>query len=497
MKTWGMLGVLAWFTVVPACVGDDPVGGAPAPTPTDGGLLGQDAAPDPDPNASSSSSGNPDGAAGCAESVCLDDTRVARCAGGVATTIACGIGCSAGRCRTFDPVGPATPADLELGTAGLRLLRLDGALLDSATGQIVAGGNVVRAANTSPGSGFEEIVDGVGFRVVDGIAVLRALSIDIVTAQTTGANRLVVVAVDEIRVTGEWRVDCGTLGGIAGGSTGTDAPGPHGGKTQDGDYVGDDSPPGGGGGGNVGRGGTGAPSDTSSTNASGPGGAGAAADFSLLRGGGGGAGGMRNNADVASTSVGGSGGGAVQLVAGARIQVGRPGQTGELSSGINVGGCGGAAGRNNDNNSSSSPKVAGAGGGAGGSLILEAPLVVGHAGGGIAANGGGGSSSAISGDASFARGHDALIATTPASGGPTGGCSAGGGAGAAGTTVDGAPGKGEAVTCATQIKGGGGGGAAGYIAVRSYRGAATLDPAFVVSPSAPAAFQQTTLDGVQ
>jgi hypothetical protein len=139
---------------------------------------------------------------------------------------------------------------------------------------------------------------------------------------------------------------------------------------------------------------------------------------------------------------GGDGGGAVFLVAGTRIEV-----TGDINA-SGGGGKGGAIGGNANSG--------GAGGGSGGLIWLDAPSVI--VAGDVFANGGGGGGSSAG---AFPGGTGGTSAD-PVTGGAAGTSSNGdGGTGAAGSTLDGAPGVSSAGG------GGGGGGGAGFIQIYS------------------------------
>jgi hypothetical protein len=152
----------------------------------------------------------------------------------------------------------------------------------------------------------------------------------------------------------------------------------------------------------------------------------------------------------------GAGGGAVQLVAGVKINL-------HAGAFINAGGGGGAFGGND--------KQGAGGGGSGGAILLEAPVV--QLDGNVGANGGGGGQgNGNAGDPGKADGVAHGGAKPPNSGvGPVGGD------GSFGPNVNGADGPGGTTTSA-----GSGGGGAGRVRINTTAGAATIGGA--VSPAA-------------
>lgn len=278
-----------------------------------------------------------------------DGDRLIAC--GQSSPIDCPLTCvptnEGARCATFDPLGPATPEDLQA-QEGIGALETDNVYIDTDTGQIRTslGGDTIRAANVDPS--VEEIVSGLGFRhavAAQGeVAILRASSVHAKTLYGRGTRPLVLVASESIEVRGEWRILCGTWGarsnprndGSGGGNAG------RGGRSRYYDNVANKS-----------KDGAEAPAPSRPT------------PFDRLVGGEAGA----SMQAGAASGLGAPGGGAIQLVAGKQIRIGN----GAVPAGIFAYGCNG-----------------GAGGGAGGAILVEAPSLVLPANGTLTALGAGG-----------------------------------------------------------------------------------------------------------
>ena len=264
------------------------------------------------------------------------------------------------------------------------------------------------------------------------------------TARVLGADALVIVALDTIRIDGSLLGNSmdpnkGPGATLQSDIAGTVGAGPGGGGPGS-------ATTSAGGGGYCGAGGAGASLAGATDDALGGPTFGNAALVPLLPGSNGGSGGV---------SPGGNGGGAIELVAAHGITV-----TGIVHVGGNGGEESGVYQLGFANNQQAS------GGGSGGAILLEAPTV--DVSGTLAANGGAGGGNA--------QGSAATASATSAPGGPADASHAAGGDGSAGATVAGA--QGSAVTGAAS---GGGGGGAGRIRINTATGQATLGG--VVSPS--------------
>jgi hypothetical protein len=278
-----------------------------------------------------------------------------------------------------------------------------------------------------------------------GVFVVNSFTITAgVTARVLGADALVIVALDTIRIDGS----------LLGNSMDPDK-GPGATLQSDTGNVPGAGPGGGGpgsattsagGGGYCGAGGAGASLAGATDDALAGPAFGNAALVPLLPGSNGGSGGV---------SPGGNGGGAIQLVAAHGITV-----TGIVNVGGNGGEESGAYQLGFANNQQ------GSGGGSGGAILLEAPTVA--LSGTLAANGGAGGGNA--------QGSAATASATPAPGGPADASHAAGGDGSGGSTVAGVQGSAVAGSAS-----GGGGGGAGRIRVDTTTGQATLGG--IVSPS--------------
>ncbi len=288
--------------------------------------------------------------------------------------------------------------------------------------------------------GGEGVLNGIGFRIVNNIAVWKFHSLTINKdidfrgghAAVLAANRTIEVN-DKLDVGGDCSFQNAGPGGSRGGIFEQDGSGT--GKGLKGNGVPDNAS--GGSGGGYGATGSGGASSTGQTATTG-GGTFGNPEITMLVGGAGGGGG---GGDLTSGGVGGGGGGALHLVANDRI-------TTSANGGINAGGCGG--------NRAVVQDAAGGGGGSGGTILLEA-VAVDVSTGILAVNGGGGGG----GDSLGGGGGDGPLSRTPASGGGgtgggTNGSSGGrGGAGGGPGALSGSPG---ASGSANQNAGGGGGG---------------------------------------
>ncbi len=223
-------------------------------------------------------------------------------------------------------------------------------------------------------NGGQGVVDGIGFSVVNDIAIWRFHTLVINGDLDFKGERAAVFAANrtiDVNAVLDLKGDCDFQtpgpGGSAGGIAENDGTGA--GKGLKGNGV-TDAASGGSGGGHGAAGAAGG-SATGQTGPSGGAAFGDAAIPMLIGGSGGGGGG----GDATTAGVGGGGGGAIQLVANDRIAF-------TSGSGINAGGCG--ARRVIANN------AAGGGGGAGGTILIEASQVV-LSTAVLAVNGGGGS----------------------------------------------------------------------------------------------------------
>jgi hypothetical protein len=356
-------------------------------------------------------------------------------------------------CRQLAPSNGLTPALLDGVTAEVTTIDLD---FDTDTGAItVDDTTIVRAAGVG-------VISGIGFAIVDGVAVWSARSWTSTAAGTldwkaTGSNAIALYAATTISVSGAIDVGAsGTAGGPSAtngnASTTTGTCRGRAGRSNAG--IGAAFGEGGGGGGGRTAGGDGAASNQPTP--TGIGGVlcgNAPTTRPLVGGNAGGHGGQ------SATNGGGGGGGAIALVAMEQITI-----TGVVT----APGAGGL--------SAPTGSGGGGGGGSGGAILLEAPIV--DITGSVTANGGGGGAPAGGTDGN--RG--ALASANGAAGGvyscvPSPGATPvnrRGGAGGAGTAA-----AGDGANC-TQVdaaaatiasQGGGGGGAAGRIEIRRNAGA--------------------------
>lgn len=359
-------------------------------------------------------------------------------------TTHCPLGCnlSAARCNrlrpsTFDPA-PLYPF------GGLGQLALSGSVqINTTDGSIIANGNVVRAANK-----HNQVAAGVLFSTAAQsgsnieLAIFFADSINIAqnaTVTATGQRALVLYAKQQLTVEqgAELTAAPGQAGGFAGGKVAANAANCGGGDGEKGNGS-SSADSGGGGGGHGAAGGTGGAGNSGGNHA--PGGNGGTATNSPtlipLAGGCGGGGG--------SGAPGGGGGAAIQLIAGAIINI-----LGTLTA-PGDGGKGGTV------------RESGGGGGAGGAILIEAPVVITTSAAIIAANGGGGGSGAT--DGAGAIGQDGSPGQ-PGAGAAAGGTSAGNDSGRGGN--GGAKQQPQGQTGDAAKNGGGGGGAVGRIRINA------------------------------
>lgn len=446
-----------------ACVGDDPVGSAPA---TDGG--------GPGTGGDGSTTGDGGGPDGCTPGTktCADGTTLATC--GQTATETCALECSTtggAHCTVLQPNVPVTAADLATADVVPVTISAD-AVVDTATGSIEG----LRPANADPST--QEMKSGIAFRLVGNVGVFIVKSFKVstgVTLKLRGPAAFALVAAETIEIVGV--VDArgydvngvlcgvpgsgtdtahvagpgGSPGGIKGGSTNGVAPGAGGGKGVSGFTAGATEGPGGGGFGGTGGNGGGYANS---------GGAIVAMPSPI-------AGGFGGGASSLNGGSGGGGGGAVQLVAGATITIGG----GPNPGGINAGGCGGTGGAFGE---------AGSGGGSGGAILLQSPVVTIKALGVLAANGGAGSTGSAA-----ARGEHGKLGKASALGPPANGGYGKGGDGAPrvlGGSLE-SPLSGEAGGAPTGNKGGGGGGGGGRIRIENRSGSVSVPADGVVSPA--------------
>jgi hypothetical protein len=387
----------------------------------------------------------------CAAVVCEADELV-----GCGARTTCVNGCAPdpqAHCRQLSPSNGVTPALLEGVTAEVNTIDLD---FDTNTGEItVDDTTVVRPAG-------EGVISGIGFTIIDGVAVWSARSWTSSGAgvddwKAAGANAITLYAATTISIGGA--IDVGGSGITGGpsatnGNASTTAGTCRGRAGRSNAGVGAAFGEGGGGGGGRTAGGDGGASNQANPTGIGGTMCGNAPTTRPLVGGNAGGHGGQN-----AGSGGGGGGGALALVAMEQITI-----TGVVTA-PGAGGLSAATGSGG-----------GGGGGGGGAILLEAPIV--NVTGSVTANGGGGGAPAGGTDGN--RG--SLTSASGAAGGgyscvPSPGATPvirRGGVGGAGTTA-----PGDALSC-TQVdassvtiasQGGGGGGAAGRIEIRRISGA--------------------------
>jgi hypothetical protein len=401
----------------------------------------------------------PDGLT-CVDNVCTENPAGmpdacpgARCDGDTlidcdGNNVSCSLGCTENNGPHCLELAPSNGLTSELLAGANALLMSDKLSFDSSDGQIKRANLIVRHG------GVDTVVDGVGFYIIDDMAVWTASAFTIPNGEqwtfTTG-HPVVLYSATAIVVDGI--LDLGGSGSIAGpggGNGGVNAnavPCRGGAGTAFATGFGE----GGGGGGGETAGGNGAPSNQATFGIAGSQ-CSAPSAIPLRGGNGGGAGGF---AGTLRGGPGGGGGGAIALVAMLNISV-----TGT----IGVPGGGGITGAIGDG---------GGGGGSGGAIFLEAPTVL-VTDGQLTANGGGGAAGRAS---SGSRG--SLTTTVPAVGGNFNGARGGSGGAAMTAPANGANFNDGATN--TISVGGGGGGAVGRILIKATSSTVTNS---VVSPAA-------------
>ena len=313
-----------------------------------------------------------------------------------------------GTCPSFTPSGGIAAADLsgaglvdfvlEVHDAGTFGDETDGGdagpspgdtLIDVDTGEITAGGVVLRPASTGNLS-IRDVQAGIAYRQTDqNIAVFTFLSLAVpagTTLELVGQHAVALLSSTDITVDGVIEARpmnpdgsniCGpdpanAPGGFAGGAGETKGhqgaytpPSPGGGMGGGG---GGASAPGGGGG-HATPGGAGCEPSDASLGTCGTGGGTydtAALDVNFFHGGSGGGGGGVVTTPYSTGPSGGNGGGALRVVAANSLTVaGR----------IDASGCGGGAGAGCTSCGDAPAEIAGGGGGAGGAIVLESPRV--------------------------------------------------------------------------------------------------------------------------
>ncbi len=395
----------------------------------------------------------------------IDACPAATCSGddivGCGAPVTCENGCSevgGAHCRELVPSNGVTTTLLTGVTANVSGNDWN---FDTDSGEIKKGNQTLRSSGVG-------VISGIGFQVIDGMAVFSARSFTIGTFDdfdADGANTLVLYAATTITVRGSLDVGASSSTGGPGGSDASAVSSGLNCQGRTGRFFSAGFGEGGGGGGGRTAGGNGAASNQAS-----PTGLGGTLCTALpttipLRGGAGGA-----HGGDSSSNAGGGGGGAVALVAMQSISV-----TGDV----------GAPGAGGQSGAGPAPSGDGGGGGGGaGAVFVEAPSVT--ISGALTANGGGGAAP-FTGDG--ARG--SRSSSTAAIGGTyTGpGGTATGGNGGTGML---APTNGATYTqddglippAVIIMRGGGGGGAAGRIEIKSLMRTttgATLSPAPTLS----------------
>ena len=359
------------------------------------------------------------------------------------------------------PGGPDSGADAKASLLGFTPSNVDVSQLDfSGVGDVVVSSDRgwqtdlggLLGSDNSGAYHYEEITQPNGPKL--GVFTVKSLTIQAgATVEVTGADALVVVALDTIDIEGKLfgnsSFDQARVGPAASwlhSGVNTAGQGAGGGGAGSGETSG-------GGGGFCGTGGAGA----ALTGTAAQGGApyGMPTLVPLVGGSQGGSG----------MAEGGAGGGAIQLVAATSITVGGV---------IHVGGEGGWNG--GVYNPPTSEEAAG--GGSGGAILIESTSVT--IAGTLAANGGGG------GQGDGSNGADATPDATSAPGGNDGKSGSLGGDGSAGSAVDGKAGSVDAASTA-----GAGGGGAGRIRINTRSGAASITGAVSPAASTPCTTQGT------
>lgn len=396
----------------------------------------------------------------CVDNVCVDEGTPgapdacpgARCEGDTlvdcsGSQVSCSFGCTLNNgphCAALVPSNGVTPDLLNDADA---LLMIDKLAFDTSDGLIKRANVVIRHSG-------EGVVDGIGFKILDGMAIWTAAAITVPAGNDwsfTPDHAVVLYSGTTILVDGTLDLGAsGSGGGPGGNNGGTNANAvPCRGGAGKAFAVGFGE--GGGGGGGETAGGNGAASNQATF---GIGGSQCSQPsvFPLRGGNGGGAGGFDGSL---RGGPGGGGGGALALVAMLNITV---------HGTIGVPGGGGTSFASGDG---------GGGGGSGGALLLESPSIL-IMNGALTANGGGGAAGRAS---SGARGN--LGSDTTAAGGNFNGAL--GGRGGANTTAPtGGQNFNDGATNTISV-GGGGGGATGRIVLKAVQSIVTDG---IVSPGA-------------
>jgi len=428
---------LLWLVVVAACFKPSPQAGAPCNAQgecpkglecIDNVCVDPGTAPAPD---------------ACPGARCEGDTLI-DCTG---TQVTCQLGCSVDsgpHCLALVPSNGVTP-DLLNGADAL--LMIDKLAFDTSDGLIKRANVIIRHSG-------EGVVDGIGFKILDDMAIWSAAAITVPSANDwsfTPDHAVVLYSATTILVDGILDLGAAGSGGGPGGNNGginaTAVPCRGGAGTAFATGFGE----GGGGGGGETAGGNGAPSNQATFGAGGsqctqP------SAFPLRGGNGGGAGGF---AGTLRGGAGGGGGGAIALVAMLNITV---------NGTIAVPGAGGQTSATGDG---------GGGGGSGGAILLEAPSII-VADGALTANGGGGAAGRTS---NGARG--SLATGNMAAGGTFNGTFGGKGGANTMSPLNGQNFNDGATN--TISVGGGGGGAVGRIVLKALQSDVSNS---VVSPGA-------------
>ena len=379
-------------------------------------------------------------------------------AGPTCVGMTCPLGCNQpqNRCYRLKPSNYDVKASFQQASAGLSVSGQ--ATIDTTSGQIKVGSNVIRPANKVGlvnGIYWQRNAQAKGYPGLS-IFVVKSLEVNKGAAlEVTGADALAVYATGNIKVEGTIHASgsgmfAGAGGGAGGKSNGADGAPCNNGHGMGGDQGGsgyNQVEAGGGGGGRIVKGGKGGDSSYYSKPKGGPGGAANNGQtLTPLYGGcGAGAGGGPDTGGVAGGAggYGGGGGGAIQLSANGALSI---------SGTITTPGAGGEGGHGGGG---------GGGGGSGGAILLEG-ITLTHA-GYLAANGGGGGSG--SGSTSWASsndGEDGRYDGVRATGGAQQGqYGAAGGKGGSQANAGGDNGGSNA-------NGGGGGGAAGMIRLNTH-----------------------------
>jgi hypothetical protein len=407
---------------------------------------------------------------------CVNATTLSACMDGsnIASTVTCSWGCVDGsnetpHCGELVPSGGIANAADTVGSDLLTFALVDGAAIDTTTGQISNNGAMNRAA----GSG---VVNGVDFEPRATGALFRFGALTLTgkvhfTQTQTGNPPVVLLSVTTMDIEGAIDGEGGCNGG-GGGPGGFQAGGGHQSAAGSGGGSGGgatDFAQGGGGGGNGGSGANGG--DNDSTTSTPPAGGAAFGDDNvtqLVGGGGGGGGG--NDGDA----FGGGGGGGIQLIANDKLTIGS-------NASINAGGCGGTSG-----SATGAPNPGGGGGGgAGGTILIEASQI--EIAGALTVGGGGGGAGDVT-TGNHDHGANGSNADIGAPGSQMSLVEANGGEGAFVSTLSFPAGTGAS----SGMFGGGGGGGIGRMRFNTYGGSATIDLSAVLDPPVSSNLLPTT-----